>query len=120
MKVPDSEGIANHAVPESCVRSCREAHHEALTGVRAGQPLSHEMFIQTWVPTPLLWRKATRAGAPLQVPVRPGGVRDPGMHVRSLHGNREISCLTVGARMGRRPASGRRGAEADDARAGEV
>src|ERR1019366_4018168 len=42
------------------------------------------------------------------------------MHVRSLHGNREISSLTVGARMGWRPASGRRGAEADDVRAGEV
>jgi hypothetical protein len=48
------------------------------------------MFIQTRVPTPLLWRKAIRAGALSQVPVRPGGVRDPGMHVRSLHGNREI------------------------------
>jgi hypothetical protein len=42
VKVPDSEGIASHAVPESCVRNCREAHHEALTGVRAGQPLSRE------------------------------------------------------------------------------
>ena len=42
MRVPDSEGIANHAVPESCVRSCREARHEALTGVRVGQPLSRE------------------------------------------------------------------------------
>jgi hypothetical protein len=42
VRVPDSEGIANHAVPESCVRSCREAHHEALTGVRVGQPLSRE------------------------------------------------------------------------------
>src|SRR5450631_689340 len=42
------------------------------------------------------------------------------MYVSSLRGNREISCLTVGARMGWRPASGRRGAEADDARTGEV
>src|SRR3989304_4949981 len=42
------------------------------------------------------------------------------MHVRSLHGNREISSLTVGASMGRRPVSGRRGAVADDERAGEV
>jgi hypothetical protein len=42
VRVPDSEGIANHAVPESCVRSRREAHHEALTGVRVGQPLSRE------------------------------------------------------------------------------
>src|SRR5665647_666208 len=42
------------------------------------------------------------------------------MFVRSLHGNREISCLTAGGITSRRPASGRRGAEADDARAGEV
>ena len=42
MRVPDSEGVANHAVPESCVRSSREAYHEALTGVRVGQPLSRE------------------------------------------------------------------------------
>ena len=41
MRVPDGEGGANHTVPESCVE-CREAQHEALTGVRAGQPLSHE------------------------------------------------------------------------------
>jgi hypothetical protein len=41
VRVPDGEGGANHTVPESCVE-CREAQHEALTGVRAGQPLSHE------------------------------------------------------------------------------
>lgn len=52
------------------------------------------MEIQTWMPTPLLWRKATRASAIAQVPARSGGVRDPGMHVRSLHGNREICGLT--------------------------
>jgi hypothetical protein len=40
VKVPASEGLANHTVPESCVRNSREARHEALTGVRAGQPLS--------------------------------------------------------------------------------
>ena len=44
MEVPDSEGVATHAVPESCVR-CREAPHEALTGVRVGQPLSHESHL---------------------------------------------------------------------------
>ena len=41
MRVPDSEGVANHTVPESCV-GCREAPREALTGVRVGQPSSHE------------------------------------------------------------------------------
>ena len=41
MRVPHSEGGANHTVPESCV-VCREVQHEALTGVRVGQPSSHE------------------------------------------------------------------------------
>ena len=94
MRVPDNKDVANHAVPESCAAP-REGYGEALTGVRVGQPLSHEMFIQFWVPMPLLWQKATRAGASSQVPARPGGVRDPGMHVRSLHGNREICELTM-------------------------
>lgn len=105
MKVPDRKDIASHSVPESCIGG-REAHGEALTGVRVGQPLSHEMFVQSWVPTLLLRRKATRAGAPSQVPVRPSGVRDPGMHVRSLHGNREICGLT---RCGHQPARARIG-----------
>ena len=42
MKVLNSKGLANRTGPESCVRTRREAHHEALTGVRAGQPLSRE------------------------------------------------------------------------------
>ena len=44
MRVPDSEGVANHAVPESCAQ-CREARREALTGVRAGQQSSHESHL---------------------------------------------------------------------------
>ena len=42
MKVLDSKGLANRTGPESCVRRRRKAHHEALTGVRAGQPWSRE------------------------------------------------------------------------------
>src|SRR5258708_36274961 len=41
------------------------------------------------------------------------------MSVRSLHGNREISYLAASEVM-ERSASGRRGVEADEARAGEV
>jgi hypothetical protein len=44
VKVPDSKGLANRTVPESCVR-CRETRHEALTGVHVGQPLSRETYI---------------------------------------------------------------------------
>src|SRR2546426_12072044 len=75
-----------------------------------------------WFRMPTLFqkRKATRLGAPSQAPSRSGVVEDPGMCARSLYGNREISGLTVGAGTGSRPASGRRGAEADDERTGEV
>jgi len=41
VKVPYSKGLASHAIPESCV-VYREVRHEALTGVRVGQPLSRE------------------------------------------------------------------------------
>lgn len=95
MQVPCSEGIANHTGPESCAAH-REVPREALTGVHAGQPLSRERN-SIRVPTSSDSRKATRMGAPSQAPARPGVVEDPGMHARSLHGNREISSLTVGA-----------------------
>ena len=39
VQVPYDEGVANHIGPESCAGS-RETAREALTGVRAGQPLS--------------------------------------------------------------------------------
>ena len=58
MKVPNDEEIANHIVPESCA-AYREVRREALTGVHIGQQLSREMDIPR-VPTPCLWRKATR------------------------------------------------------------
>ena len=70
-------------------------------------------------PTPLATRKATRTGALARAPGRPGVVGDPGMCGRSLRGNREIS-RPAGGRDAVWSASGRRGAEADDARAGEV
>ena len=43
MRVPYSEDIASHAIPESCV-AYREVRREALTGVGVGQPLSRESF----------------------------------------------------------------------------
>ena len=44
VQVHYGEGIANHTGPESCV-VYREVCHEALTGERAGQPLSRETFL---------------------------------------------------------------------------
>jgi hypothetical protein len=105
VQVPHRKGIANHVVPESCGWH-REVQAEALTGVYAGQPLSR-VRNSIRVPTLSDPRKATRTGALSQAPVRPGVVEDPGMHARSLHGNREISSLTASACARRRPASGR-------------
>ena len=117
MQVHYDEGIANHIGPEPC-GATREGCGEASVGDRIGQPLSREST-SIWVPTRFCWWKAIRTGAPLQAPGRPGAVGDPGMCGRSSHGNREVSRL---ARAACRSwsASGRRGAEADDARTREV
>jgi hypothetical protein len=42
MKEPYIEGVANHDDPESC-GGAREGDGEALTGARAGWPLSREI-----------------------------------------------------------------------------
>ena len=44
MQVHRNEGVASHIGPESCAGG-REAVREALTGERAGQPLSRESFV---------------------------------------------------------------------------
>ena len=93
MQVSCDEGVAIHIGPESCAVA-REGLGEALTGGRIGQPLSRERFL-FWVPTPCRSWKAIRLGASSRAPGRPGVVREPGMCRRSLHGNREISRLTV-------------------------
>jgi hypothetical protein len=79
------------SAPESCAVA-REGLGEALTGERIGQPLSRESFL-FWVPTPCIWRKATRQGAPS----RALGHGQRPWHVQTLlaRGNREISRSTV-------------------------
>ena len=44
MQVHHGEGVAIHIDPESCA-AAREGNSEALTGERAGQPLSRESTI---------------------------------------------------------------------------
>ena len=98
------EGVANHTGPEPCA-VFREGLGEASVGDRAGWPSSRESA-KSRVPTMLPNRKATRAAALSQVAIRPGVVRDPSMHGRSLYGNREISLLAAGGAH-RRSARGR-------------
>jgi hypothetical protein len=94
VRVHHDEGVANHIGPEPCVVTC-EGEGEASVGERIGQPLSRESY-KTRMPTLSCWWKATRLGALARAPVRSGVVKDPGMCGRSLRGNREISCPTVG------------------------
>src|SRR5207302_8450338 len=71
------------------------------------------------VPTLFRVRKATRFGRTIARSERPGVVEEPGMCRSSLDGNREIPRLaSCGALLW--PASGRRGAVADDERTWEV
>ncbi len=94
VKVLYDEDLASHIGPKPCVLS-REGQGEASAGVRAGWPSSRESR-KSRVPTALPVWKATRAAALSRATVRPGVVRDPSMHARSLSGNREISLLTGG------------------------
>ena len=61
MRTPDIEGVAIHDGPESCV-GVREGDGEALTGVRAGQPLSREITVSGCRRRPMR-RKATSPAA---------------------------------------------------------
>jgi len=103
VQVHHDEGVANRIDPESCA-STREGTGEALTGERIGQPLSRDRTLSRG-PTPCVWRKAKRPSASSRVLGRPGVVVEPGMHARSLYGNREISdpasCCIGLARIGK-------------------
>jgi len=107
------EGIASHIGPEPCVVA-REGRGEASAGERIGQPLSRVSISSRGADA--VRRAEGNTDGHVIASARPlGAVRDPGMCGRSLHGKREISRPTrTACRLW--PASGRRGAEADDAR----
>ena len=88
MQVRYGEDLANHTVPESC-GAYREVRREALTGVSIGQPLSTENSHLD--ADRFNVREGNTAEALQRASRRSGGVRDPGMWIRSLYGNREIS-----------------------------
>ncbi len=94
MKVLYSEGVATHTGPEPCARA-REGTGEASAGERAGQPLSRERAIVPGADVVTVTEGHTRRDVSAS-PCRPGVVTDPGMHARSLRGNREISGLAPG------------------------
>ena len=84
MQVHHDEGIANRIDLESCAVA-REGNSEALTGERAGQPLSRESTLFPGADVVPLTEGNTD-GRDIARPRRPGVVRDPGMCRRSLRG----------------------------------
>ena len=92
MRVPDSEGVANHAVPESC-GWCREVPREALTGVRVGQPLSHESHLLRGADAVIDAEGNTGRRARASACLTPRGLRP--WHARTLL-VREPGCLSFG------------------------
>jgi len=91
------EGVATHIGSESCAANCKGGG-EALTGERAGQPLSRERTKNPGADA------VERSGRPYrasrQRERRPDLARSQTlrMHGRILHGNREIPPLSAGSR----------------------
>ena len=104
VRVLSDEGPASHIGPESCGAG-REGRFEALTGERAGRPLSRDSLLQRGADV-VAYTEGNMDGSVIcELSSGPRVVVDPGMHGRSLFGNREISRLTA-QRTGR-SASGR-------------
>jgi len=96
MKVPHGEGLATHTGPESCV-AARKGRDEALTGGRAGRPLSREINAP---PQP---RRLHRGADVVQAggrqhrgcryreaPEAPARSETPSMHASTSYGTREV------------------------------
>jgi hypothetical protein len=114
VQVHYDEGVAIHIGPEPCV-AAREGNGEASAGERIGRPLSRERNSSRGADA--VRRAEGNTDGRVNASTRTlGAVRDPGMCGRSLCGNRETPRPTTG-HVPTWPASGRRGAVADDARA---
>jgi len=74
MKESYGEGVATHTGPESCV-GVREGVGEALTGVRAGQPLSREIVQFRGVHAVPMAEGNTEEAAKARPPLTPRGLR---------------------------------------------
>ena len=104
MEVLCDEDVASHIGPESC-GAAREERDEALTGERAGRPLSRDSQKQRGADVVGLHGRQYGRARYCEHSPGPRVVVDPGMHGSSLFGNREISRLAV-QRIGR-SASGK-------------
>ena len=95
VQVHHDEGVANRIGPEPCAGT-REGVGEASAGERAGQPLSRDRKLIPGADAVCVAEgnmpKSANASA-----WRPGVVGEPGMHARSMYGNREVSRSTEGS-----------------------
>jgi hypothetical protein len=102
VQVHCSEGVAIRAVPEPC-GSVRESVAEASAGVRAGQPLSHEMI---FVPVPK--SKTDQEGQGREVEIargsQPESIR-PCPNAPARSGRSSSGCARPASRAGRSSAS---------------
>jgi hypothetical protein len=97
MKESDTEGIANHSGPESCVYTSDGAH-EALTGVRTGWVLSPENADEPGADAVERSGRQHLAYRHCKIRQDLAWSQTPHMYGNSLHGNREVPCLTAGDR----------------------
>ena len=95
MKESHSEGVANHAGPESCVAH-REVGREALTGESAGWVLSREILFNLGCRRRDKMRKATPEWPLCEDMPDPTRSETPCTRGHFLRGNREISQPTTG------------------------
>jgi len=92
VKVHCDEGVAIHIGPEPCVAT-REGNREASVGERVGRLLSRERTYPGCRRCRLGGKQHGRARH-CECPNGPAWSLEPGMHGRSLRGNREIPWLT--------------------------
>lgn len=90
VRVHHGEGVATHIDPESCA-GIREGTGEALTGVRIGQATEPRKKNSPGCRRRSNIGRQNGRARYSRVPGWPGVVEDPGMCVRFLCGNREIS-----------------------------
>src|SRR5579862_44279 len=107
MKKSYGKGVATHTGPESCA-VVRKGEGEALTGGRAGQVLSREMYDPRREPWPLRGADAVELGGRPYPPCRQRETRrDPARsetlrtHRHISHGNREVRRLPAPEVAGR-------------------
>jgi hypothetical protein len=89
VRVQDSEGVANHADPESCAVA-RKDEGEALTGVRVGRVLSRERRSRSGCPHRVARGKQHPTRRYRKARRDPARSETPRMHGGTLRGNREV------------------------------